>query len=423
MTQTSASADMARILCVMSDEQHNAYEVELGAMRQPTLDFVFETSGDDAIALVGEVEPALVIVGMDIGDMEGLEFVALLMNQYKDFSNKVIVLPDKGDPFPPVVQHRDNSTGQSSTKNITLPDIAKLVSSLAPPAPEGGAAPLAPSPAAPPPAVAAPVVAPPPAAAPKAPAAPALDDFADAPAIADGPADPEPETPDPIDEGFPAADMGSPLAGVESGGATPKWVVPVAVLAVVAVIVGVMSSSDEAPDALKAESAAVAEAAEGSEPKAAPVEAAPAEAEPTAKPAAEVEAAPSEAAEPAAAGGPGLERGKLTTLPLRFAKGRITYVVTDEPQLAGILSGLTSTLASDADASVEVGGHASTDGTGENNVTLGRRRAIAIRRYLIEQGVAAGRVKVRNYHTSKAAADGQGPASHRGNRRVTLLVR
>lgn len=445
MTQTSASGNAVRILCVMSDEQQQAYASELDAMRAPSLDFVFEPSGDEAIGLVGEVEPALVIVGMDIGDMEGLEFVALMMNQYKDFSNKIIVLPDKGDPFPPVVQHRNNSTGQSSTKNIALPEIRKLVHSLAPagapmavPAPLAAAAPLQPAP--PPPAAPAAV---PPGGSPSEPvaAAPVEPDpvvslatpqemSPPSPAIAEPPPDPlldgpsPPSSPasaaGPVDDGFAAVDGVPPLESTP-GRSLPRWIVPAAVLVAVAAGVAVMSSSgDSSPEEVEAVAEAAAPAEEAAEPEAAPTSD-----EATAEDVAAKDDEAPEAVQAAAAvpTGAGLKRGKLTTLPLRFAKGRVTYTVTDAEKLATIVARLLTTLKQSPDAHVEVGGHASNDGTGENNVALGRRRAIAIRKYVIDQGVAAERIKVRNYHTSKAATAGGGPASQRGDRRVTLLVR
>jgi outer membrane protein OmpA-like peptidoglycan-associated protein len=79
-----------------------------------------------------ELQPRLVIVGMSLGSMEGLEFLARLMQRYRSFDGKVVILPDKGDPFPPVMQFRDPATGRSITEEIDFGALKTLVDALTP---------------------------------------------------------------------------------------------------------------------------------------------------------------------------------------------------------------------------------------------------------------------------------------------------
>ena len=120
------------VLCVMSEEQYEDYVEELGAMCPPGIELVHQPSADDALDEVQERNPALLIVGMELDSMDGLEFVAMVMNRYTDFPASIVVLPDKGDPFPAVIQSRNAKSGQSSTEETDLPAIGALIRSLAP---------------------------------------------------------------------------------------------------------------------------------------------------------------------------------------------------------------------------------------------------------------------------------------------------
>ena len=75
------SADAARVLCVLSSLQAEEYRDEFMEIGAGQAEFVFEPSPETALEQLGGIDPSLVIVGMDLGSMEGLEFLAMLMRQ------------------------------------------------------------------------------------------------------------------------------------------------------------------------------------------------------------------------------------------------------------------------------------------------------------------------------------------------------
>jgi hypothetical protein len=129
------------VLVLLSTEQREARSAELGLFRRPGIELKFEESPEVGLDLAKSSPPALVIVGMTLGAIEGLEFVALLMRARPNFPGKIVVLPDKGDPFPPVVHARDPATGKSITESIDVAGIERLISTLA-----ASAHPVAPEP-------------------------------------------------------------------------------------------------------------------------------------------------------------------------------------------------------------------------------------------------------------------------------------
>jgi len=66
-------------------------------------------------------------------------------------------------------------------------------------------------------------------------------------------------------------------------------------------------------------------------------------------------------------------------------------------------------------------GHCDERGTREYNIGLGDRRAQAVRRILMFQGVAAGQLQSVSYGEERPAADGHDEAAWAANRRVELV--
>jgi outer membrane protein OmpA-like peptidoglycan-associated protein/CheY-like chemotaxis protein len=136
------------VVCVLSEAQRLGLGQQLERLRQPEVKLVFQDSPQLALDQIGELRPPLVLVGMSLDEMEGLEFLALLMRRHADFSGKVIVIPDEGDPFPPMAQYRDVASGKSVTQETTIAQVLSWIEALAP-APATAAAPSAtPAPAA-----------------------------------------------------------------------------------------------------------------------------------------------------------------------------------------------------------------------------------------------------------------------------------
>lgn len=70
--------------------------------------------------------------------------------------------------------------------------------------------------------------------------------------------------------------------------------------------------------------------------------------------------------------------------------------------------------------SVRLEGHADERGTREYNMALGERRAVAVKEFLVLQGVAANRIEVISYGEERAAAYGSDDQAWSLNRRVEL---
>jgi outer membrane protein OmpA-like peptidoglycan-associated protein len=272
------------VLVVLSSEQREARRSALSELERPGIELLFEESPVVALDLIAQTPPALVLVGMVVGDMEGLEFLALLLKRVPGFPGKVVVLPDTGDPFPPMLQGRDPVTKKSTTTAIDMPGIAALVAEIAP-------ANLARAPAAPPPNKFEPPASPPP----RAPAAAA------APLASAATFEPT-EAP---------RQRRSPLVYVVPAAAT--------LLLVIGLIVAKASGPAPTPVA-------------SAQPSAVSTPAASTAAEPTAR-----------ATETARPPDP-LEQ--LTTLPLSFARGSADFEVKDAAKLDATIDAIKRTLGS-----------------------------------------------------------------------------
>ncbi len=70
--------------------------------------------------------------------------------------------------------------------------------------------------------------------------------------------------------------------------------------------------------------------------------------------------------------------------------------------------------------SVRLEGHADERGSREYNIGLGERRAQAVRRLLLLQGVAAGQISTVSFGEERPADDGSGESAWARNRRVEI---
>ena len=95
---------------------------------------------------------------------------------------------------------------------------------------------------------------------------------------------------------------------------------------------------------------------------------------------------------------------------------------TIRPEYESILqNGATALRASGA--SVTIAGHCDERGSDEYNLALGERRANAVRRYLLDLGVAAGQINVVSYGVAQPAVSGTGETAWQLNRRAEFSVR
>ena len=96
------------------------------------------------------------------------------------------------------------------------------------------------------------------------------------------------------------------------------------------------------------------------------------------------------------------------------------YNIDSEDQ--GILQSQAQWLARYPGKRVTVEGHADERGTREYNLALGNRRAVAVQRYLVSQGIEAARVQTISYGKECPRAVGTGEAAWSQNRRSVTGV-
>jgi outer membrane protein OmpA-like peptidoglycan-associated protein/CheY-like chemotaxis protein len=463
MTQPAASMPSVRsILCVLSEQQAQDFALDLEQLRGPSVELVMASSPEEALPQVGKLNPGLVIAGMDLGSMEGLEFLALLTQRYPKFYDKVVVLPDRNDPFPPVLQYRDRATGRSLTENVDWKTIVALAQSLstqprepspAPvrpvlPSPVSKRAPLPPVDAQsieefsnaieasiPPPGAAMPAVdfllSEPPASRPEPPPPPRSRAAAVVPELVPV-AEPVPAPP-----ALPQRSI-APEVDVESEPAPsiPVRHIPRRAALIAAAAAGLLVVAGLARVALRQPAHDPAAAKPVPAPAPAPAEAV-ALAAVAAKPAPEAAAAravePPPAAVPAKQQQPepsgttpstASEREELSrgvTLPLRFGKGEATFSVADAAEWERLVQGVTRLLEKEPRTRVSIEGHTSMEGESSNNARLGLRRAAAVQSHFVEHGVPAKRLVLKSHGTRALSAEEKNMRPSQ-LRRVTLKL-
>ena len=79
-------------------------------------------------------------------------------------------------------------------------------------------------------------------------------------------------------------------------------------------------------------------------------------------------------------------------------------------------------LTEKTDRVVVVEGNCDERGSSEYNMTLGENRAIIIRNYLVQNGIASNRIQTRSYGSEKPAVDGHDESSWAKNRRGEFAI-
>jgi OOP family OmpA-OmpF porin len=79
-------------------------------------------------------------------------------------------------------------------------------------------------------------------------------------------------------------------------------------------------------------------------------------------------------------------------------------------------------LKNHADIYVEIGGHTDSTGSREYNLDLSRRRARAVKEYLVKKGVAEGRITTRGYGPDKPMASNDTDEGRAKNRRIEFVI-
>lgn len=71
---------------------------------------------------------------------------------------------------------------------------------------------------------------------------------------------------------------------------------------------------------------------------------------------------------------------------------------------------------------VVIEGNCDERGSSEYNMALGENRAIIVRNYLVQSGIAADRIQTRSYGEEKPAVDGHDESAWAKNRRGEFAI-
>ena len=88
----------------------------------------------------------------------------------------------------------------------------------------------------------------------------------------------------------------------------------------------------------------------------------------------------------------------------------------------GKIDAVAQHLASNAGRVVVVEGNCDERGSHEYNMSLGENRAIIIRNYLVQNGIAADRIQTRSYGAEKPAVEGHDESAYALNRRGEFVI-
>jgi peptidoglycan-associated lipoprotein len=105
--------------------------------------------------------------------------------------------------------------------------------------------------------------------------------------------------------------------------------------------------------------------------------------------------------------------------------GKVVYFDFDKseikPEFAGVITTNAQTLTSNPNLKVKLEGNTDERGTREYNIGLGERRAQAVRRALMLQGVAANQITTVSFGAERPAVEGDDESAWAKNRRVELV--
>jgi outer membrane protein OmpA-like peptidoglycan-associated protein len=406
------------VLCVLPPPLASRYRAELDRLVAAGAQVVVEPSPAIAVTAAGVRRPGVIIMGLSMPEMEGLELCALLQQQHPDLPAPMVVLPDPGDPLDPLVCVRDGATGGYGIEHYAREDIWDHIAQLCGLTATGPAAIPVQDVVEPTERVAA---GPPPAPPPGPPADAPGAAWPELVALESGPVEPAP-----------AAAGAAPPAPVPLAAVAPLAPAPVAAIAPPAPVAAPPRPSrgragTVAGGALVALAAAAAGVWLALRPAALPLR--PHTRAPERVPAgAALALAPRPSAPPlpaarATAGTPASPRDWLAPgvhlLPLTFARGAEAPRPTDEPALAGLIA----VLARPTRCRLTLIGHTSAEGDARLNDYLGHERARAARALLLARGARPGVLATASAGAKQPLVPGADDEAQARNRRVELEVR
>jgi OOP family OmpA-OmpF porin len=92
------------------------------------------------------------------------------------------------------------------------------------------------------------------------------------------------------------------------------------------------------------------------------------------------------------------------------------------PAAIAVLDATVTKLQMNPTLNVTIEGHTDSVGTADYNLSLGERRAIAVRDYLLARGIAASRLKTVSYGEERPKGDNSTDAGRAMNRRASVVT-
>jgi outer membrane protein OmpA-like peptidoglycan-associated protein len=93
-----------------------------------------------------------------------------------------------------------------------------------------------------------------------------------------------------------------------------------------------------------------------------------------------------------------------------------------KPESFPTLDRLTDNLKNNPKNAVEIHGHADSSGNDAINIPLAKRRAEAVKAYLVGKGIKPNRITTKGFGSSKPIADNATPEGRAKNRRVEIIL-
>ncbi len=109
--------------------------------------------------------------------------------------------------------------------------------------------------------------------------------------------------------------------------------------------------------------------------------------------------------------------GRIVTRGIRFDTGSDVILPSSEPTLSAV----RALLAEDSSLKLSVEGHTDSQGTPDVNQPLSERRAKAVAGWLVDHGVASGRLTAKGWGVSRPVAGNDTPEGRAENRRVEFV--
>ena len=119
------------------------------------------------------------------------------------------------------------------------------------------------------------------------------------------------------------------------------------------------------------------------------------------------------------------KESKIVTAQTRFMNENILFVFDSfqlSPTAKALLKEKAEWLSENSKYSVTIEGHCDENGTTEYNIALGERRALAVKKYLKNLGIAGYRLTTVSFGEEKPLDTGNTESAYRKNRRAQFVL-